>query len=265
MKIIFKEGFKVLKNNKALVLNVSDIIGQVNGKKYSKRRIPLFAYFLNLMEEIGFEYTDNYIWDKGEPQTKRHLMPPYPFYRYLVNSYEYITVYFKYVLNMEKIPCPVCNSLQIAGNSYEKENVKSWECRNKNCPAISKNGRGKRFSERTIMRDKYKKDENKIPKDILKLWRRDIVSFPPVIKINNKRKNLIKHSAPFPEKISEMSLYFFSGIGDIVLDMFMGSGTTVLVDEKLNRKWIGIELNSDYCEIIKQRIINFRSTTKDLF
>lgn len=40
----------------------------------------------------------------------------------------------------------------------------------------------------------------------------------------------------------------------VVLDPFFGSGTTGLVCEKLNRKWIGIELNEDYCEIVKKRI-----------
>ncbi len=34
----------------------------------------------------------------------------------------------------------------------------------------------------------------------------------------------------------------------------MGSGTTALMAEKLNRKWIGIELNKEYCEIAKKRI-----------
>ena len=41
---------------------------------------------------------------------------------------------------------------------------------------------------------------------------------------------------------------------DIVLDPFIGSGTTAIACEKLNRKWIGIEINRDYCEIVKERI-----------
>jgi len=40
----------------------------------------------------------------------------------------------------------------------------------------------------------------------------------------------------------------------IVLDPFMGSGTVAVVAEKLNRKWIGIELNEEYCEITKKRL-----------
>jgi len=41
----------------------------------------------------------------------------------------------------------------------------------------------------------------------------------------------------------------------IVLDPFMGSGTTAVVAEKLGRRWVGIELNPDYCEIIKRRVL----------
>jgi len=44
----------------------------------------------------------------------------------------------------------------------------------------------------------------------------------------------------------------------IVLDPFMGSGTTAIVAEKLNRRWIGIELNQEYCEIAKRRILASR-------
>ena len=40
----------------------------------------------------------------------------------------------------------------------------------------------------------------------------------------------------------------------IVLDPFMGSGTTAIVAERLNRQWIGIEINQEYCDIAVDRI-----------
>jgi len=42
----------------------------------------------------------------------------------------------------------------------------------------------------------------------------------------------------------------------VVLDPFLGSGTTAVACERLNRRWIGIEISEEYCEIAKQRIIN---------
>jgi len=44
-----------------------------------------------------------------------------------------------------------------------------------------------------------------------------------------------------------------SNENDIIIDPFMGSGTVAAASEKLNRRWIGIELNEEYCQIIKQR------------
>lgn len=43
--------------------------------------------------------------------------------------------------------------------------------------------------------------------------------------------------------------------GEITIDPFLGSGTTAIVCEKLNRRWIGIEISEECCEIAKQRII----------
>jgi site-specific DNA-methyltransferase (adenine-specific) len=42
--------------------------------------------------------------------------------------------------------------------------------------------------------------------------------------------------------------------GDLVLDPFMGSGTTALVSQELNRKWIGFEIDEKYSHITKERV-----------
>ena len=42
--------------------------------------------------------------------------------------------------------------------------------------------------------------------------------------------------------------------GDIVLDVFNGSGTTTLAAFQMNRRYIGIDLNPEYCKIAKNRI-----------
>ena len=61
------------------------------------------------------------------------------------------------------------------------------------------------------------------------------------------------HFAVFPEDLPAHCIKAGSKEGDTVLDPFMGSGTTALVAQKLGRKWIGIELNPEYIEIIKRR------------
>jgi DNA modification methylase len=54
------------------------------------------------------------------------------------------------------------------------------------------------------------------------------------------------HSAVFPDELPKLCLEHFSQEGDLVLDPFMGSGTTARMCEKMNRRWIGFEINGDY-------------------
>lgn len=257
MKKIFERVYGVLKNHHYIVVNVGDVVCQVGEAKWSVRKLPLGAMFIMMLEEIGFEFIDDYIWDKGEPQSKRHLgNPAYPFYQYPVNCYEHILVFAKHRLDMTKIPCPVCNQMIISSNSQSSIGVQSWECKNPECSAKSEQGRGKRFSARSIMMQKYQSAENFIDGEFITKWHRDIVKITPVIKTNCKGENVIGHTAPYPEDIPEMAMRYFSGVGDTVLDCFMGSGTTGVTAANLNRNFVGIELNSIYFEGAKNRIQN---------
>jgi len=58
----------------------------------------------------------------------------------------------------------------------------------------------------------------------------------------------------FPEKLPETCILLSTKENGLVLDPFMGSGTTGVACKKLNRNFIGIELNKEYCEIAKHRI-----------
>ena len=63
------------------------------------------------------------------------------------------------------------------------------------------------------------------------------------------------HPSPFPVKLVEYALKLLTFEEDVVLDPFIGSGTTAVACEKLNRKWIGIEISEKYCEIARERIL----------
>lgn len=67
------------------------------------------------------------------------------------------------------------------------------------------------------------------------------------------------HPAIFPEKLVEDHIKSWSNEEDIVLDIFGGSGTTAKMASKLNRKWIYIEKVRTYCEIAKDRLIQFNN------
>ncbi len=62
------------------------------------------------------------------------------------------------------------------------------------------------------------------------------------------------HLATYPEELIEPRIRSTCPPDGTVLDFWMGSGTTALVAEKLNRRWIGVELNPRYCSIAKKRL-----------
>ena len=76
----------------------------------------------------------------------------------------------------------------------------------------------------------------------------DIWDIPP--SQNADRHN---HSAPFPEELANNCITAATQANGLVLDPFLGSGTTAYCAKKLNRKCIGIEIEEKYCEIAAKR------------
>jgi site-specific DNA-methyltransferase (adenine-specific) len=63
-----------------------------------------------------------------------------------------------------------------------------------------------------------------------------------------------RHLAMFPEELPKRLIKMFSFVGDTVLDPFLGSGTTSLAAQNLNRNSIGYEINEDFLPIIKEKL-----------
>ncbi|MBI4648093.1 MAG: site-specific DNA-methyltransferase [Bacteroidia bacterium] len=250
MRNIIEEAYRVLDNHRVFVFNVGDIFDNDNiytKSVWGKRRLPLGAYFIKIFEEAGFTFVDDFMWDKGEVQSERNKngSTPYPFYQYPMNCYEHILIFHKHRLDKTRYPCPVCGTLKVNGNTQSEIGIQSWECKNEKCFVRSKSNRGKRFSLKSIITQAGQIENNKIDHNIIKKWRRDVMKFTPVIKINSKGENTLGHTAPFPEDIPEMAINFFSYPNEIVLDPFAGSFTSAIVANKLGRKGVGIELNKN--------------------
>jgi len=64
----------------------------------------------------------------------------------------------------------------------------------------------------------------------------------------------IEHEAMFPEELPKRLIKMFTFVGDIVLDPFLGSGTTVKAALDLNRNAIGYEINEKFLEVIKEKL-----------
>ena len=70
-----------------------------------------------------------------------------------------------------------------------------------------------------------------------------------------KRRNLgYNHPAIFPEKLANDHIISWSNEGDLVLDIFNGSGTTTKMAKILGRNYIGIDISKEYCDIANKRL-----------
>lgn len=73
-----------------------------------------------------------------------------------------------------------------------------------------------------------------------------------------------EHDAPFPEKLAEDHILSWSNPGDIVLDPFVGSGTTAKMAIKHHRQFIGIDISPEYCDLARRRIGAVQPTMFDV-
>jgi DNA modification methylase len=65
-----------------------------------------------------------------------------------------------------------------------------------------------------------------------------------------------EHPAQYPEKLIERVIKAASNVGDLVLDPFLGSGTTAVVAKRFKRNFVGYEINKEYVDIAKKRLKN---------
>ena len=76
----------------------------------------------------------------------------------------------------------------------------------------------------------------------------DVWSIPP------ERATRVGHPAPFPVELPEQLIRLYTFRGDLVLDPFMGSGSTLVAAACLDRRYIGYDLDPTYVEIAKRRV-----------
>ncbi len=95
---------------------------------------------------------------------------------------------------------------------------------------------------------KRKKKEDTISKEEFLEWTKSIWT------MNAESAKRVKHPAPFPLELPNRLIKLYSFVNDIILDPFMGSGTTAIAALKNNRNYIGYEINEQYIKLAKARI-----------
>ena len=78
-----------------------------------------------------------------------------------------------------------------------------------------------------------------------------------------EKQNKTGHPAVFPVRLAADHIVSWSNPGDVVLDPFMGSGTTAVACLNTGRNYIGFEISEEYCEIARKRIAETEFYRKD--
>ena len=189
LRRVFAESYRVLAGGGRACINVANL----GRKPY----VPLHAYLIQDMLDIGFQMRGEIIWDKGSSASSstawgswRSAANPV-----LRDIHEYVLVFSK--------------------------------------ESFARKADGRRS---TIARQ-----------DFLD-WTKSVWSFPAA----SARR--VGHPAPFPEELPRRLIELYTFRGDVVLDPFCGSGTTCMAAKRLERHFVGYEVNPDYVRLAEARL-----------
>ena len=96
--------------------------------------------------------------------------------------------------------------------------------------------------------DRVPKGESDISRDEFMAATKSIWEIPP------ESARRVGHPAPFPAKLAERFIKLYTFKDELVLDPFMGSGSTAVAAVQSGRKWVGYDTNADYCKLTRHRV-----------
>lgn len=106
------------------------------------------------------------------------------------------------------------------------------------------------FSKESYSKNKAQEKKDTITRDDFIHWTQSIWTFPAV-----NAKN-VGHPAPFPVELPHRLINLYSYENDVVLDPFIGSGTTAIAAIQNKRNYIGYEIKQEYIDLAEMRISN---------
>lgn len=212
---IIKKMYNSLKESGSFILNINDNISDL------ERSIYVYELIVRIKKETGFQFYDRYIWYKksGLPTGAQRYRP--------MDRIEYI---FHFAKNVKKIK----SYIDRIREPYTESSLSRMKYDVGIHDDIDENG---------ITHNKKKKMTpnplGKVPDNV--------VRFPTAGIIRNKN---VKHPAPFHPDLPKYYINWLTDERDVVLDPFLGTGTSAIVAKKLNRRYIGFELNENYKQSI---------------
>lgn len=219
LKDVWKECVRVLGRGGRIAVNVANT--------WRKPYIPLNAYIAQQLIDLGLLMRGEIIWDKGVSagvstawgSFARASNPT------LRDVHEYILVFSK-------------DSWQLEDTHGKESGIENLE-----------------FVEWT--KSVWRRPQEQVKDARRSIWKFDAQSnrrngahSPP----QSSRSLRTKHPTPFPLDLPLRLILLYTNIGDIVLDPFMGSGTTALAAKMTQRHYLGYEISPEYCALTEERI-----------
>lgn len=211
---ICRELIRVMKPTGTFILNIKEKV--VNGERHT--------YVLEMIIELrrmGWLWTEEFIWHK-----KNCYPGKWP--NRFRDAWERILQFNK----------------QHHFNMYQdevKEPIGSWST-----------SRLAKLSDTDLIRDNSKVGSG-FGKKIVNWVGKETVYPTNVLHMATECGNK-NHSAAFPYALPEWFIKLFTEPGDVVMDPFMGSGTTILAAKDLHRRSIGIDINTEYYNMVQGRL-----------
>jgi len=111
----------------------------------------------------------------------------------------------------------------------------------------------KKIAEKLADARRRGKDDVWIAESIARaVWGQATVPGPTVWEMNTE--SAVDHPAPFPVELPKRLILLYTQPGDVVLDPFMGSGSTAIAAVLTGRHYVGYELSAEYCELAEKRL-----------
>jgi modification methylase len=184
---------------------------------WRKPYIPLNGYIARQLIDLGLQMRGEIIWDKGP---SAGISTAWGSFARASNPtlrdvHEYIMVFSKDSWKLE----------ETHGSESGIENLE--------------------FVEWT--KSVWRSPQEEIQDSLKSVWQFDTTS---------KRRNPQSpaHPAPFPLDLPLRLILLYTNVGDVVLDPFMGSGTTALAAKMTQRPYLGYEISREYCDLAQQRL-----------
>lgn len=214
---VWQECVRILCNGGRLAVNVANT--------WRKPYVPLNSFITRQLLDLGLLMRGEIIWDKGPSagvstawgSFARASNPT------LRDVHEYIMIFSK-------------GSWKLEETRGEKSGIENLE-----------------FVEWT--KSVWHRPQDEVEDSSNSLWHFDTQSKRRHATNGDGRKAApAPHPAPFPVDLPLRLILLYTNIGDVVLDPFMGSGTTALAAKMTRRHYIGYEISPEYCGLAEERL-----------